>query len=260
MTMKATRRAARRATTRTSATSGIARARSRSPVATQLEFLHHTAGNRSVQRLLSGVLLRQPDKGGAKPPKKDEGKKEAAKKVEWSRTLVGDPNFLDGKHASYEVFFNHVLPDVPKGRKQLWQVVENTQEVLTKDCKVEAEHDFRIDIVDIGDRTTIKDQWGWIPADEPCFARQVSSATVGFDDGTSGFEQQTNVNASKSLAQKTLRKMKGPKGTYTGTYTFVKEDLCNKCAEQLEAIQKKRSAPDGEALKIAGVGEWTSEH
>jgi hypothetical protein len=27
---------------------------------------------------------------------------------------------------------DHVLPDVPKGRKQMWQAVENTQEVLTK--------------------------------------------------------------------------------------------------------------------------------
>jgi hypothetical protein len=205
------------------------------------------------------VLLRQPEKGGDKPPKKDDVKKDAAKKVEWSRTLVSKPRLLDGSHASYDVMFNHVLPDVPKGRTQMWQVVENTQEVLTEDCKVKTASDFRIDIVDIGDRTAIKDQWGWIPAPDPCFARQVSSATVGFDDGKSGYAQDTNVKAAKSLAKATLRKMNGPKGTYTGTYTFVNKELCKKCAKQLGEIQKKRSAPDGEALNISGLGEWTND-
>jgi len=89
--------------------------------------LHTTAGNRTVQRLLTSLILRQPDKGGDKPPKKGDTKKEEPKKVDWSRTLVGDPRLLDGKHASFDVFFDHVLPDVPKGRKQMWQVVENAR-------------------------------------------------------------------------------------------------------------------------------------
>jgi hypothetical protein len=241
---------------------GRARAMSRTALSQRpratLSSLHNTAGNRTVQRLLTSLILRQPDKGGDKTPKKSDTQKEEPKKVDWSRTLVGDPRLLDGKHASYDVFFDHVLPDVPKGRTQLWQVVENTQEVLTKDCKVKTEQDFRIDIVKIGDRTTITDQWGWIPADTPCFARQVSSATVGFDDGKSDYIQQTNVEATKSLAKDTLRKMKGPKGTYSGTYTFVNKGLCDKCAKQLADIQKKRGAPDGEALQITGVGEWKS--
>jgi hypothetical protein len=255
MTMKATADAKRCALARPRAASRHAHADG--PLATHLR-LHNTVGNRTVQRLLTSLILRQPDKGGDKPPKKSETKKEEPKKVDWSRTLVGDPRLLDGKHASYDVFFDHVLPEVPNGRKQMWQVVENTQEVLTKDCKVETDHNFRIDIVDIGDRTTIKDQWGWIAADDPCFARQVSSATVGFDDGKSGLRQQTNVEAAKSLANDTLRKMKGPKGTYSGTYTFVNSGLCTKCAKQLTDIQKKRSASAGETLRITGVGEWKS--
>jgi hypothetical protein len=257
--MKTMRCAARSATTRPRATSRTAAAFSRTPGATHLEFLHKTSGNRSVHRLLSELILRQPEKKGDKPGKKGDVKKEEAKKLEWSRTLSGEPRLLDGTHASYDVFFEHVLPDVPKGRKQMWQVVENTQEMLTEDCKVENERSFVIDIVDIADRTTIKDQWGWIPAGDPCFARQVSSATVGFDDGKSGYSQQTNAKAAKSLATDTLRKMKRPKGTYTGTYTFVNKELCKKCAKQLKEIQKKRSAPVGETLKITGLGEWKSE-
>ena len=245
-------------TARAHATSRTAGAPPRGPVASHLQRLQATAGNRSVQRLLSSVVLMQPDKGADKPPKKGDVKKEEAKKVEWARAPSGQPRLLDGTHASFDVFFDHVVPDVPKGKKQMWQVVENANEVLTEDCKVKTDRSFIIDIVDIGDRTTIKDQWAWDAAGDPCFARRVSNATVGFDDGKSGYSQQTNVKASKSLAKDTLRKMKSPKGTYSGTYTFVNKELCKKCAKQLDEIQKKRGAPEGETLKITGVGDWTS--
>jgi hypothetical protein len=166
---------------------------------------------------------------------------------------------FDGEQASYQVFFDHVLPPVPRGKTQLWQVVENVHEVLTKDCKLEKKGGFVIDVVKIGDRKTIGDSWAWVRHDEPCFAREVSSATVGFDDGRSDYDQQVNVDATKGLAKDTLRKMTGPKGTYVGTYTFVNKALCKNCGKQLAKLQTQYSAPDGEALKIAGVGEWTSE-
>jgi hypothetical protein len=245
--------------TRSRAPSRTGNAVSRTRVATPLESLHNAAGNRSVQRLLASAILRQPDKAGDKPPKKGDVKKDEPKTAAWSRKHTRGPRLLDGSQASYQVFFDHLLPAVPKGKKQLWQVVENVHEVLTKDCKVETKRGFVIDVVNIGDRTAIGDSWGWIPAEEPCFAREFSNATVGFDDGKSNYAEDTNVNATNSLAKDTLRKMKGPKGTYGGTYTFVNKVLCTKCAKKLEEIQKKHGAPDGEALKIAGVGEWTDK-
>jgi hypothetical protein len=232
---------------------------SRTRVATPLESLHNTIGNRAVERLLTSTILRQPDKGRDKPPKSGEVKKDGPKKVEWSRKHTRGPLFLNGEHASYQVFFDHVLPPVPRGKTQLWQVVENVHEVLTKDCKLEKKGGFVIDVVKIGDRKTIDDSWAWVRHDEPCFAREVSSATVGFDDGRSDYDQQVNVDATKGLAKDTLRKMTGPKGTYVGTYTFVNKALCKNCGKQLAKLQTQYSAPDGEALKIAGVGEWTSE-
>jgi hypothetical protein len=232
--------------------------RPRSPAAA-LGFLHNAAGNRAVQRLLTSTTVMQPDKGkGEKTPERKAPAKKAENK-EWSRALVRGPRLLDGLHASFQVWFNHVLPDVPRGKKQLWQVIENNVEVMTKDCKLKTEQGFIIDIVDIDGRSTIEDNWGWIPTDEPCYARRISSATVGFDDRKSRLAEQTNVDATKSLATRTLRKIKGPKGTYAGTYTFVNKALCEKCAKELADLQKKHSAPDAESLTITGLGTFTKD-
>jgi hypothetical protein len=196
----------------------------------------------------------------AKDKTKGDEKPKGGEKSEetWSRKHTKGPRLLDGKSASYQVWFNHVLPPVPKGATQLWQVVESEKTLLTGDCKLETETSHVIDVVDIGKRTEIKDNWGWIPKDEPCFAMEVSQATVGFDDQKSNYEQQTSVDATKGLAQKILGKMAEPKGTYAGTYTFVKGANCKDCSDKLKEQQDKVKAPKGEALTIDGVGSWTN--
>ena len=197
--------------------------------------------------------------GDDKPKDKTKsGEKPEEKAPAWSRKHTRGPRLLEGKSASYQVWFNHVLPPVPKGATQLWQVVESKKTILTGECKLETETSHLIDVVNIGKRTDIEDSWGWIPTDEPCFAIEVSQATVGFDDQKSNYEEQTSVNATKDLAQKILGKMSQPKGTYAGTYTFVKGANCKDCSDKLKEQQDKVKAPKGEALTIDGVGSWTS--
>jgi hypothetical protein len=209
------------------------------------------------------VVQRDEDK-----PKADKGKSdkpgdlnppEKAKAKSWTRKHTDGPWLLDGDKPSYQVWFDHILPPLPAGATQMWQVVENTQTLLTGKCESKSETDFRIDIVTIGDRKQIHDDWTWILRDDPCFAMQVSKATVGFDDQKSGFEQQTNVKASASLAKDVLAKMGGPTRSYVGTYTFAKGANCKKCPDTLTKLQKENGAPNGETLAIDGVGTWPSK-
>jgi hypothetical protein len=244
--------------------------------------LHGAIGNRSLARLLTsdgsraqlqlseGEVLRQQPKEGPKKdapkkdapkkdePKKDEPKKEESKEAGWSRQLKSGPSDMEGWHASYDIKFDHVLPPVPKGATQLWQVVENHDSTMGEDCKVDTKHRFIVDIVDIGDRKSITDNWVWDPAGDPCFARKTAKAQVGFDDGKSKFTQQTNVLVSEGDAKDVIRKMKGPKGTYTGLYSFVHQGLCMKCKKEIEDLKKKHTAPDDEVLSIDGVGSFTT--
>lgn len=186
------------------------------------------------------------------------GEKPEVVEEAWVRVHTTGPRLLDGREPSYQVGFNHLLPPVPTGVKQMWQVVESTHTLLTDQCELKTETDFRIDIVDIGSRTRINDSWGWIRRDNPCFAMEESKATVGFDDQISNLAQQTSVKASKQLAEDTLGKMTGPKGTYSGVYTFVKRANCRDCPEKLKEIQEQNKARNGEALTIEGIGSWRS--
>jgi hypothetical protein len=226
-----------------------------------LSSLHGAIGNRRVAKLLTAdttVLQKQPDK--PKPeekPKADKGEKTDPKESTWSRNKKGDPTLLDDNDASYKAPFEHVLPPVPKGLKQLWQVVEVNIEVLTQKCKLEKEHAFIVDIIDIGSRTTIGDTWKFVRGGDPCFALEVNKAVVGFDDGKGDLAEKGNQRVSASEAKKVLRRMKKPIGHYSGRYTFAKEGLwCRRCEKELAALQKQHAAPAGEALSIDGVGDF----
>ena len=205
---------------------------------------------------VSMPTVQRDDKKG-KDDKKSDVKSEE-KPAAWTRKLAEGPRLLDGKKASYQVWFDHILPPVPKGATQMWQVVENKTTSLTDKCEEKTETDYVVDIVTVDKRTKIRDDWGWIPGDEPCFVVRVSQATVGFDDKKSNFAQQTSVKVSQEDAKDVLTKMTGPKGTYSGTYTFVKSENCRDCSEKLKKLQEKQKAPNGEALAIEGVGSWTS--
>jgi hypothetical protein len=226
-----------------------------------LSSLHGAIGNRHVAKLLTSdksVLQKQPDK--PKPeerPKGDTVQKTEPKESRWSRSKKGDPTLLDDNDASYKAPFEHVLPAVPKGAKQLWQVVEVTIEVLTHKCKLEKEHAFIVDIIDIGNRTTIGDTWKYVLGGNPCFVLEVNKAVLGFDDQKSKFAEEASQRVSASEARKVLRRMKEPIGRYSGRYTFVKQGLwCRRCEKELAALQKQHAAPAGEALSIDGVGDF----
>lgn len=253
--------------------------------------LQRTIGNQAVGRLLSGMkgeqeTRREVDTPGHTPSAspmvessikslngtptssptvqrkleagdKTSGKKSKAKAPKWTRKLKKRPRLLDGRKASYDIIFSHVLPAPPKGVTQFWQVVEVKKHILADKCKSDTEHRFIVDIVDISERKKIKDQWGWIYREDPCFAMEVNQATVGFDDQKSNYSQQTNVNVSEEDAKELLGKMAAPKGTYSGTYTFVKKKNCPDCPK-LGELQKEHDAPSGEVLKIPGLGEWKS--
>jgi hypothetical protein len=140
----------------------------------------------------------------------------------------------------------------------VWQVVEITKAFLTRTCESKTEKSFVVDIVEIGTRTRKGDSWGWIRRDNPCFALEVSAATIGFDGQTSGFAEQTSVEVAETDAKDVLAKMTGPKGTYSGTYTFAKAANCRDCPEKLKKLREDHKAPNGEALTIEGVGSWKS--
>ena len=176
----------------------------------------------------------------------------------WTRKRTRGPTLLDGRQPSYQVWFNHILPLVPTGVTQMWQVVEVTKTFLTASCALKTENDFRVDIVGIGTRKKIEDSWGLIEPDDPPFVMEESKATIGFDDQNSKFVEQTNVKVSEADAKDTVNKMAGPKGVYSGRYTFVKSANCKDCPEKLKEIKEKNKAPNGEALTIEGVGSWTS--
>src|SRR5438270_12071043 len=48
----------------------------------------------------------------------------------WSRKLDWGPRLLDGRAVSYDIGFFHVVPTVPKGVTQLWQVVRTVTAVI----------------------------------------------------------------------------------------------------------------------------------
>ncbi len=194
---------------------------------------------------------------GKKKPAGKAGAKAKEKSPEWTRKLKSGPRLLDGKKASYDLTFQHVLPTPPIGVTQVWQVVEIEKHILTDQCQEETENEFRVDIVDIDKRSKINDQWSWIRHDDPCFAMETDKATVGFDDQQSGFSEQTSVLVSEADAKDVLSKMAEPKGTYSGTYTFVKAKNCADCSK-LSGMQKQHKAPNGEALEISGLGKWKS--
>ncbi len=199
----------------------------------------------------------QRDDDKSEGDKKGERKSEA-KAATWTRKRTNGPRLLDGDKPSYQVWFDHILPPVPKGVTQMWQVVEDTTTFLTNKCEEKTEKAHVVDIVDISNRTNINDNWGWIREDDPCFVVQVSQATIGFDDQKSGLAEQTSQKVTEKLAKDVLKKMAGPKGTYSGTYTFVKSANCKDCSEKLKKLQDKQKTPNGETLVIEGVGSWTS--
>ncbi len=201
--------------------------------------------------------MRADDKKDKDDKKKGEAKSED-KSAAWTRKHTKGPRLLDGDKPSYQVWFDHILPPVPRGVTQVWQVVESKITFLTDKCEEKAETDFRVDIVKIDNRTKINDSWGRVRTDDPCFFVEVSQSTVGFNDQESKFTEQTNVKVSEEDAKDVLKKMTGPKGTYSGTYTFVKSANCRDCPEKLKKLQEKQKAPNGEALTIEGVGSWTS--
>lgn len=208
----------------------------------------------SLHGKLAGSLTLQRN---AETGDKKGGKKAKPKAPKWTRKLKRRPRLLDGRKASYDVIFTHGLPTPPNGATQLWQVVEAQTKVLSDECKLATERRYLVDIVDIGERKEIKDQWAWINPEDPCFARETSQATVGFDDGESDFAQQASVRVSEEDAKDLLSKMAGPKGTYSGVYSFVKTTNCPECPK-LGKLQKEHAAPSGEFLEISGVGKWKS--
>lgn len=205
------------------------------------------------------VQRQQKGKGDKGKGGKTTEKKSEPKAASWTRKHKKGPSLMDGESPAYQVWFDHNPPAVPKGATQFWQVVEEAFSFLSGKCESKNEKSFVVDIVDIGKRTAIEDSWGWVPRDDPCFAMNVSKATVGFDDQESGFKEQASAEVSESDAQDLLKKMAGPTGTYSGKYTFVKSSNCTKCPETLKKLQKANGAPNGSALAIDGVGSWTSK-
>ena len=211
--------------------------------------------NRALAPSPIAIVQQKPE---PEPEDKASSKKSKSKDPVWTRVLERRPRLLDKKKASYDIRFNHVLPPSPKGVTQLWQVVDCERHILDKKCSLSTKHDHTIDVVNIGERKKISDQWVWINHDDPCFATEQCKATVGFDDKKSGYSSQTNVRVTASLAKEVLTKMTTPKADYSGSYTFVKQKNCPKCAK-LGELKEKYGAPDGEVLKISGLGVWKSK-
>ncbi len=232
------------------------------------------APDRYLARSLAGqqgrireILYRQPAPAKDKDKDPGEGGKAPAPASPWGRKHNQGPRLLDEKNPSYQVWFDHLVPKAPSGASQMWQVVERDTLLLTDDCTVTKGKSYVVDVVDLGSRTEITDDWGWIPAQDKtyCLALEDNKATVGFGPSKYKYAQQTSVEVTASLAQRLLRRMVEPKTTYSGRYTFVHTGLyvtkekskCPDCAKMLE-LKKQLNALWGEHLKIDGVGEWAT--
>jgi hypothetical protein len=200
------------------------------------------------------MLQRQAEAEEQKEPKPKKRPKT------WGRKHTRGPRLFDGRSPSYQVFFDHVVPKVPKAANQLWQVVEARKTLLSSDCKPKTEKTHIVDIVDLGKRERIGDSWGWIPDQSKsfCVAVESNKAKVGFGPEKKRLAQQTNVEVTASLAKRTRQGMLKPIAAYTGRYTFIKPNNCPKC-KKFEKLKKQFKAIGDEHLKIESVGEWKTE-
>lgn len=179
----------------------------------------------------------------------------------WSREI--DPNWtpnlfrLGDDKASYTVRIRHILPTpIPNGVKQFWQVVDCSVLIIDRDCKVKVETFHIIDIVDIGGRAKIGDKLAFGRDGDNCLVVELCTHTVGFDDQASTFAQQTNVKATKKLADKIKAKMGQPKETFTTSYLFNVEDCCQ---DLKSFLFFGLPLPSGERLAIEGIGVFDKD-
>lgn len=75
----------------------------------------------------------------------------------WSQKLDAGPVNLKNGTPDYDIRITHVLPDVPKGATQVWQVVKCTETWVSDDCKVTTDTSYVVDIVNIGKKKEIDD-------------------------------------------------------------------------------------------------------
>lgn len=174
----------------------------------------------------------------------------------WSRKLASGPDDLDGDDPDYQVKISHVLPDVPNGATQVWQVVHCNVTWVNDKCKTTTKARNVIDIVAIGGRKEVKDTLGWSVTGKICFAVEQCTHTIGFDDQKSNYARQTSAEVTDKLAADLLSKMTAPKDTFTTEYIFKKAANCNCCA--VFFLPLLAALPDGEYLSVGGVGSWRS--
>lgn len=177
----------------------------------------------------------------------------------WSRRLdpnqpAPNPRLLDGKKPSYQIFIEHILPNpIPRGATQFWQVVECTTLIIDKDCNLSIKKDRIIDIVNIGGRRAIGDNLALIIHADHCFVWEYCVHTVGFDDPTANFAQQTNVKVTEKLADDLKKRMRGPTSTFITSYAF---NAGNCCESLKKLLFFGLDIPTGERLHIEGVGDY----
>jgi len=179
----------------------------------------------------------------------------------WRRRIIGRPPSLLGNAIGYDVEIRHTIsvPEArPQNATQVWQVVSCVTMMLMANGKSSAKVVNIKDIMplDKEDKET-EDTFSWTPQydGKPCFAMEYCIYTIGFDNGHREREaasEEIGPNAAMLL----LKKMRGPKDTYSSTYTFFKKANC--CAA-LHKIAAWAHWPDGETLEIQGVGRWPTK-
>jgi hypothetical protein len=179
----------------------------------------------------------------------------------WSRKLdtkwTPNPNWIPDDDPDYRIHILHVLPAVPKGSTQLWQVIKCTITTFNKDCKKDEEVIWITDIINIGERTEIADLLT-LRRDkkEFCFVGENCEHTVGFDDGDP-FEEYQSERITEKLAAKIRKRMKAPKASFTTDYAWRSKDKkCEKCDKGGNPFGLE---PGEEALRVGGVGEYLPE-
>jgi len=176
----------------------------------------------------------------------------------WGRRIDGPPPILDGDAIDYEIDIIHVLPNpVPEGATQVWQVVSCITLDLFSTGRLSSDVRHIVDIVPIGGRTEIGDHLSWMRRDKgrPCFGLEHCRHTIGFDGGGQKNELSGDL-VSQDDAAMLLREMRGPKATFSTTYTFFKQA---NCCEGIRKITDWAHLADGESLEIQGVGKWPTK-
>ncbi len=176
----------------------------------------------------------------------------------WRRRLHKGPYGIDGKDPGYQIHIFHIPPPTPPGATQYWQVFSCIVAEMDDRCMPYLTSKVITDVGPLGGRKEFEDklkiEYTVNSKKHVCYAFELCTATVGFDNGTPVAERQSFEETIPGNADRLISNMRLP-SSYQTVYGFVKRKQCCSCMRRLLGWAH---VPDGEWLAVGGVGSWHS--